>query len=306
MKRGFTLVELLVVVGIIGVVISIVLPTVLRSQRHAQAAAGTASMRSMAQVLSMYTQNNGDAFLNPFGGGADFTDAVSLRDPERVWDFNASPCEICHTEAFAYYWYSYLGELDGAPMYREEQFSPADGWMKDLQKTMGKRAETREGRMLWPSSFLYSPTFFSDSGRYPGGDRLFATASNIRTQYAQSVAYPSSKVILFERMDFDQRDRLTLVDGNSRKQGRPPAWNNIRSKTAAATVDGSVRDVDMAEVYAANLGAGGLAVGADKPGLMRPEGGLDLPHGAGTGSDGEYPAYFWATRDGIEGRDLPN
>ncbi len=310
MKRAFTLVELLVVVGIISVIMAILLPTVLRTQRHAQAVAGTANLRSLSQVMSMYSSGNDEAFLNPFGGGGQFYHAQSLKNPELQWNFNSPLFPPGTTEHFAYYWYSYLADADGQGRFRDEQFSPADGWMLDLKKAMGKRDETRMGLMLWPSSFLYSPTFFSDSGRFTGGIRSDSTALNIRTQFLQSVSYPSSKVILFERSDFDQRDRITLTPDGSRKKGRPPAWNNIRSNTAVATVDGSVREIDMADVYSAGgdsmaFNPSGSVSGWDRPGLMAPVSDPMLPHGAGMGSDGAYPAFFWATFEGIEGRDLP-
>ncbi len=308
-RRGFTLVELLVVVGVIGVLISILLPVVLRSKRHAEAAAGTANLRSLSQVMGMYTTSNQEAFLNPFGGSPEgFWFAVSPANSALQWSFLVPIHQESTTEGFAYYWYSYLADLDQAPRFREEQFSPADAWMKELQKGMGKHGETREGLMLWPSSFVYSPVFFSGSDRFPGGPRQDASASNIRTQFAQSVAYPSSKVLLFERMDFDQRDRITVSDnGQSSRVGRPPAWNNIRSKTAVATVDGGVQEVDMSLLYGAedhSLVPADQASASDRPGLRAPYDRDDLPTGSGSGSDGDYPAFFWSTVNGVEGRDL--
>ena len=312
MKRAFTLVELLVVVGVIGILITILLPVVLRSKRHAEAAAGTANLRSLSQIMSMYTTDNQEAFLNPFGTGpGNFMLATSPLQPELKWNFANPVFPPNHTEAFAYYWYSYLSELDQAPRFREEQFSPADAWMKELQKGMGKRGETREGLMLWPSSFLYSPVFYSSGERFPGGQRLDATAGNIRSQYAQNVAYPSGKVMLFERMDFDQRDRVTVDEatGTSTRIGRPPSWNNIRSHTAVATVDGGIQEVDISELYASddpNLVPADLVASSDRPGLVHPFDQPELPAGAGAGTDGAYPAFFWSTIHGLEGRDLPH
>jgi prepilin-type N-terminal cleavage/methylation domain-containing protein len=306
MKRAFTLVEMLVVVGVIAILVSILLPAALNSKRRAEATAGTANLRSLSQVMSMYTTDSGDAFLNPFGLGARPSVAHSMTNPELSWNFEAPMCPPCSSEGFAYYWYSYLADYDDTTRVREEQFSPADGWMKSLRKSLAARPETRDRSMLWPTSFLYSPTFWSDSSRFPGS-RLAADGTNIKTQYLQMVAYASSKVMLFERADFEQSDRVTVDDGTSSRVGRPPAWNNIRSNTAAATVDGAVREVEMADLYAAS----GLPtpldqiVGWDRPGLVAPERDSDLPTGAVGGSDGNYPGFFWSTPRGIEGRDLP-
>lgn len=311
MRKAFTLVELLVVIGVIGILISILLPVILRSKRHAEAAAGTANLRSLSQIMGMYTTDNGEAFLNPYGGASDYRHVRSVFNPEIEWSFNAHPlCPECSTEGFSLYWYSYLADVEDQPRFRDEQFSPADAWMRDLRKAMGKRDETRQGLMLWPSSFVYPPVFYSDSGRFPGGLHTEATSGNVRTQFSQSVAYPSKKVLLFERADFDQRDRITVSDtGGSTRVGRPPAWNNIRSHTAVATVDGGVQEVDMSELYGSSdqaLIPLGQASGSDRPGLVRPVGMDEIPSGAGGGGDGGYPAFFLLTVNGIEGRDLPN
>lgn len=306
-KRGFTLVELLVVVGIIGLLIGILMPALMKGRRAAEDAAGTANLRSLSQVMGMYTGSNGDGFLNPFGGGQAFSFAHSVAGDSAEWDFTVPLAPQMTTEAFSYYWYSYLSDLDQLPRYREEQFAPADAWMKVLTKKMKKKVEGRSRFALWPSSFLYSPTFYSSTSRYPGGDRLAATQGNIGTQFLQGVTYPSSKVMLFERADFGQTSRPTTDGQTSVPSGRPPAFNNIRAKTAVSTVDGGVREIDMSEVYAGNGGgAAGMIAAPDKPGLMIAEGHDELGHGAEPGSDALLPAFFWATQYGIEGRDLKN
>lgn len=306
MKRAFTLVELLVVVGIVALLMGILLPALMKGRRAAEDAAGTANLRSLSQMMALYTESNQSGFLNPYGGGPAFHYAHSLKDDDRDWNFlMIPPMQHMTTEGFAFYWYSYLADADGEPRWREEQFAPADAWMKTLQKKFKKTIESRTNQALWPSSFLYSPTFYSSSSRYTGDTRLDPDAGNVGTQFLQGVTYPSYKALLFERSDFGQTERPVLDPGTMR--GRPPAFNNIRSKTAVATVDGSVREVDMSDVYASNtIRASGMLSVPDRPGLVTPIQNTDLHHGAEGGADSEYPAYFWATRDGIEGRDIPN
>lgn len=67
-RHGFTLVELLVVVGIIGVLIGLLLPSLAGSRRAAQSVACKAQMRDLGVALRAYAESNrGQVF--PYSAG---------------------------------------------------------------------------------------------------------------------------------------------------------------------------------------------------------------------------------------------
>ena len=58
-RRAFTLVELLVVVGIVTVLIAVLLPALARVREHANRIKCAANLRSIGQAMLMYTQRYG-------------------------------------------------------------------------------------------------------------------------------------------------------------------------------------------------------------------------------------------------------
>jgi prepilin-type N-terminal cleavage/methylation domain-containing protein/prepilin-type processing-associated H-X9-DG protein len=74
-QKGFTLVELLVVIGIIAVLIGILLPALSRARESANRTACMSNMRQIATGWLMYAQENRGALV--FAETADYTDPTN-------------------------------------------------------------------------------------------------------------------------------------------------------------------------------------------------------------------------------------
>lgn len=96
--RGFTLVELLVVVAIIGVVISILLPSIASARAQSKFVVCRANLRTIGQLIQAYAQeNNGRIPRGPTCLPQDYQ--FTLRNPEvatsQIWTPEYQPIEDC-------------------------------------------------------------------------------------------------------------------------------------------------------------------------------------------------------------------
>ncbi len=320
-SRGFTLIELLVVISIIGVLLGILIPALAGARLTARSTVGVVNLRSLSQMVMLY-ENEQRFFPTPFDpreegrarrvSGTRWADALHPSEDAPVWDFAVPSQPEWSTEFFAVYWYSWLNDWhqQGARD-SEVQFSPADRLALDQLNQYRSRPEVRNGRYLWPGSYYMSPTMWTSAGRFFAGARGEMSAGMLSPMSVSSVALPAYKVLLWERADFAKNNRISVNGGSVTREQLAPSWCNPEARPHVATGDGSVRQADMGRI--SDLAAenneylpGGRIQPSDLMPLYpswRPD--RLLPLGGSTGSDGEYPLFFWATNDGIRGVDLP-
>lgn len=322
-RNAFTLIELLVVVAIIAILAGILLPALSAARRRAMVTVGLANLKSGAQVLATWSNDHQSRFLYPWGncsdtspcnpvftcpgGGIGWNVAIQGEDQQNasgLYDFRADN-PLHHTEFFAVYWYHFLSTYTGLEAAGPSLISPADAQLAPLV-----RDKPLTGSLLAPSSFLYSPTFWQNPSRFSvpisGGTFGPVCADTLRSSGWEAVAYPSQKVMLWERADFMQTRHVRVNGGTSEEVGTPPPWGNYRSKIHTATADGSARLTDMSDII--NRAAGNTI--SDQQ--LVPIGEiLELPLGwKGTGAGFSNmttvstTGFFWWTRNGIQGRDL--
>jgi len=66
-KKGFTLVELMVVVGIIGILVAIAVPVYNNATKNAADVANEANIRTIKSAISMYLASEGDLDVSEAG-----------------------------------------------------------------------------------------------------------------------------------------------------------------------------------------------------------------------------------------------
>ena len=340
-SSGFTLIELLVVIAIIALLIGILVPTLGQARISAQNLVSQANLRSMGQIQALYTADFDDEFINPFDpvrvpdwsvvsrwGVASKVPVGGLEPGARRPTYEFSGAGPFYSEMYAFHWYSLVGGwLRDGDFASEVQFSPADGTViqrfKDLPFTFPGASLNN---LIWDCSYVYSPTMWFSADRYRTESRLTTNrsdpvASLVRRNRVSDAIFPSSKVMMWERFDTTQRSRTSsrptsLGSDEVENLGtvkKPPNWNNPGAEPTVLTVDGSVSRVSIADLDA--------RVASDREAKARPATpagywnpgrfllnaysmGDDGLEGATANDPGSYRAYFWATRDGIQGRDI--
>ncbi|MFC1479328.1 DUF2950 family protein [Planctomycetota bacterium] len=74
-KKGFTLIELMIVIAIIAIIASVAIPSLIKTKRSSNESAAAASMKTLNGMLATYRQGRyqGYGYKYPWGGGGPAT-----------------------------------------------------------------------------------------------------------------------------------------------------------------------------------------------------------------------------------------
>jgi prepilin-type N-terminal cleavage/methylation domain-containing protein len=197
--RAFTLVELLVVIGVIALLIGILLPALSKAQRHARQVACTSNERQLLSALIMYAGDN----QGRFPGGPGFRivppgpGGVNTYEPRLAsWDTEAQNPYSCNSDP--QWGPTFLAKYVGG----SKQIGGCPGEPK-ISDTGSNNLANRTS-YWYPMSLVYKPEEVTFAGNI----------SNTTPQTPQkltSVRHPSSKVLIIERKSYHER---TITDAD--------------------------------------------------------------------------------------------
>lgn len=155
LRRGFTLLELLVVLGVIGIVAAMLLPALAHSKARAQAIVCMNNYKQLALGWTMYSSDNNERLVYNLGGSADRQSFAPDNQPNWVnnimtWDLSPDNTNT----AFAYssmlgQWVSYSGNAFKCPA--DKFLSPAQqgaGWSARVRSVSMNAMVGNPGQLL--------------------------------------------------------------------------------------------------------------------------------------------------------------
>ena len=120
---GFTLVELLVVIGIIALLISILLPALNKARLQAESVNCQSNLRSIGQFMVMYAQSSKDVMFPPRAGGGrpPFERWPAIVFPANMVKINPMPkIMVCPSD----------GDIDPSDLANAQQYNVDVTWVK--------------------------------------------------------------------------------------------------------------------------------------------------------------------------------
>jgi len=180
--QGFTIAELLVVLGVLAILIAMILPSLSMSKGQSMAAVSLSNIRQMALGVQMYADENRD--LPPVFG----TPQWPVRDP---WHF-----DFGDTGTGNWFEHSVLYALAITSMLGTTEFANAPGSSDPFQVVMYNSQPSSGSDYLITNTLYADPAFF-DYDTQMG-------LSQMRPQRLGSIVFPADKGLLYQYRVFHQ------------------------------------------------------------------------------------------------------
>ncbi|MGI9015013.1 MAG: type IV pilin protein [Phycisphaerales bacterium] len=210
--RGFTLIEVLVVVAIISILMAITIPAMQHARVNSQATASLATMRQLQAALAMYSQNNRNGY--PFFGKPGDPYAPLTIGRTEIDPMGTGLTIAWHSRFWASAIAPYLGSgmphLEGEPIFRAHPDFPSS--------RAPHGSDVLIGRFRMTHTAFAGPAFWKSDGDFNGSD--------IHGMRDTQVRYPSNKGILLDLGGPDSH-----------------VWYSDRKSARVSFADGSVRAI---------------------------------------------------------------
>lgn len=282
-RRGFSLIELLVVIGVIMIVISLVMPGLSLTRAEAQRRVCQSEMRQLSLMVLLYCDDNRAKFPFPLAARPDGNFEAS---GGAVW----TPARAT---AVSRYWPVAMFDDFGRTMYTDALLCAQD------QSSVGSRertaaemgipvSEVQEGVMRGLSQSLLLDWAALKQDMEQWDDRYLHVSS------VHDAVFASQKALLVEGEPLHEPGYLHTVDQSG--EYVTPLADPSRQRQMVSALDGSAHWQSRADAVP----------GVDVPGLFRQiltEGGLPADQVELNIRQMERPSYYHFTKDGVRGRD---
>lgn len=202
-NRGFTLIELMVVIGIVGILVALVLPALRGARGAAMQTVALSNVRSVGQVMHAYTAEHG---RHPYRGAGEFPASIYEIFPDfepmadaAMYRWYPGTVLIGTTGHFeqAWLWPSIVVPLDEWPEHWETWVSPRKDRPLPTEDDFDFGEDNPVQSQIsvrYSNAFVARPEYFGD-GR-PGDEAGMLRL--LRPTRPSDVRYPSSKVMLWD------------------------------------------------------------------------------------------------------------
>lgn len=212
MRRAFSLVEILVTIGIIAVLIAILIPALAGTKESASELKSLANLHSIGQTLTHYNAVFNDEY--PYYAGGEQLPIAPESDSSRPY------ATFVPAWLFASHWTAHPGIHDVAPWpeHYETWLSPGAEADSELPAW---RMHDGEAIVFRPPSYHYSNTFIGDPRVWSDDPPAWEDA--LRTSRVSDVRHPSAKVVMWDNdrpyllpeAQPDDRRPVLLVDSSA-------------------------------------------------------------------------------------------